>query len=75
MSYALTRSISISCQFSTCGERKELSVVANFSDQVPPCFAEVARPRSNMLVSLLSYLFLLQLDCIQNYVFEVLLGT
>ena len=35
-------------------------MVANFSDQVLPCFTEAARLRSDMLVCLFSCLFLVE---------------
>ena len=38
-----------------------------FPDQVPPCFSEDARPRCNMLVYILSCLFLLQSDHSTNF--------
>ena len=32
-----------------CDERDERSVVSSYSDQIPPCFSEAVRQRSNML--------------------------
>ena len=55
---ALTRP----CRHATCDERKELSVVANVSDQVLLCFAEDVRLRNTVLVCRLSCLFCLQSD-------------
>ena len=43
-------------RYATCDEREELPVIANFSNQVLPCFAEDARLRGNMPVCLLSCL-------------------
>ena len=47
-------------------------MVANFSDDVPPCFAQDVWPRSNMLACFRSCLFVFQSGHIQPGVAEIL---